>query len=155
MKDHLLTSLIKGKYSFPEPLGQYESIFTQSILGWNEGFKLFQWETKVKYIETFKVIFSRNSGLILTKLDTNHPYVKGIQVSSYIGSTLFPKGDNFSCKKLWWLTFYNPYGQFQGIQILQIKGASQFSKGRWCSFTCFPFEQNAGLITCFLLETGS
>jgi hypothetical protein len=34
--------------------------------------------------------FSRTTGPILTRHGTNHPWVKGIQVSS----NLFPKGDN-------------------------------------------------------------
>jgi hypothetical protein len=38
--------------------------------------------------------FSRTTGPILTKLDTNHPWVKGIQVSSNEWDSTSPKGDN-------------------------------------------------------------
>ena len=46
--------------------------------------------------ETFHIfIFSRTTGLISTKVGTEHPRVKGIQVCSNEGHRPFPKGDNY------------------------------------------------------------
>jgi hypothetical protein len=39
-------------------------------------------------------IFSRTTGLILTRLGKNHPWVKGIQVCSKEGDSPSPRGDN-------------------------------------------------------------
>jgi hypothetical protein len=39
-------------------------------------------------------IFSRTTALILTRLGTNHPWVKGIQVCSKEGNSPFPRGHN-------------------------------------------------------------
>jgi hypothetical protein len=39
-------------------------------------------------------IFSRTTGLILARLGTKHPWVKGIQVCSKEGDSPFPRGDN-------------------------------------------------------------
>jgi hypothetical protein len=39
-------------------------------------------------------IFSRTTGPILTRLGTDHPYVKGIQVSSNEGVNSSTRGDN-------------------------------------------------------------
>jgi hypothetical protein len=41
-----------------------------------------------------KIIFSRTSWPILTRLGTNHPWVKGIQVCSKEGDNPSPRGDN-------------------------------------------------------------
>jgi hypothetical protein len=41
-----------------------------------------------------KIIFSRNIGPILTRLSINYPWVKGIQIYSKEGDSLFPRGDN-------------------------------------------------------------
>jgi hypothetical protein len=38
--------------------------------------------------------FSRTTGPILTRLGTNHPWEKGIQVSSKEGDSPSPRGDN-------------------------------------------------------------
>ena len=38
--------------------------------------------------------FSRTAGPILTRLGTNHPWVKGIQVCSKEGNSPSPRGDN-------------------------------------------------------------
>jgi hypothetical protein len=38
--------------------------------------------------------FSRTVGPILTRLGTNHPWVKGIQVCSMEGDSTSPRGDN-------------------------------------------------------------
>jgi hypothetical protein len=41
-----------------------------------------------------KFFFSRTTGPRLTKLGTNHPWVKGIQVCTNEGDILSPRGDN-------------------------------------------------------------
>jgi hypothetical protein len=41
-----------------------------------------------------KIFFSRTVGPILTRLGTNHPWVKGIQICSKKGDILSPRGDN-------------------------------------------------------------
>jgi hypothetical protein len=38
--------------------------------------------------------FSRTTGPILNRIDTNHPWVKGIQVWSNEGDSPSPRGDN-------------------------------------------------------------
>ena len=45
-------------------------------------------------VDEIKKIFSRTTGLISTKLDTIHPWVKGIQFCSNKGFRPFPKGYN-------------------------------------------------------------
>ena len=52
-----------------------------------------------------KIFFSRTTRPISTKLGTNDLWVKGIQVCSYEGSRLFPKGDNYQIAKIHWLNF--------------------------------------------------
>jgi hypothetical protein len=39
-------------------------------------------------------IFFRTSGPILTRLGTNHPCIKGIQIFTMEGDSPFPRGDN-------------------------------------------------------------
>jgi hypothetical protein len=39
-------------------------------------------------------IFSRTNGPVLTRISTNHPWVKGIQVCSKKGDRPSPRGDN-------------------------------------------------------------
>jgi hypothetical protein len=41
-----------------------------------------------------KIFFSRTTGLILTKLGTNHLWLKGIQVCSSEGDCPSPRGGN-------------------------------------------------------------
>jgi hypothetical protein len=41
-----------------------------------------------------KIFFYRTTGPILTRLDTNYPLVKGIQVCSKKGDNPSPRGDN-------------------------------------------------------------
>jgi hypothetical protein len=41
-----------------------------------------------------KILFSRTSGPILTRVDTNYPWVKGIKICSKEGDSLSPMGDN-------------------------------------------------------------
>jgi hypothetical protein len=41
-----------------------------------------------------KIFFSRTTGPILTRLGTNHPWVKGIQVCSKKGVSPSPRGYN-------------------------------------------------------------
>ena len=43
---------------------------------------------------------SRTAKPILTKLGTNHPCLKGIQVCSNEGPRPFPKGDNYEIVKI-------------------------------------------------------
>ena len=65
---------------------------------------------KVFYcIDKILKIFFRITGLILTKLCTKHPWLKGIQVFSNEEPCLFPKGDNYKIVKgssaFFWLNF--------------------------------------------------
>ena len=48
---------------------------------------------------------SRTAKPILTKLGTNHPCLKGIQVCSYEGPRPFPRGDNCEITKIHWRNF--------------------------------------------------
>jgi hypothetical protein len=48
-----------------------------------------------------KIFFSRTTGPILTRLGTNHPLVKGIQVCSNEGDILSPRGDNSKRVKIY------------------------------------------------------
>jgi hypothetical protein len=41
-----------------------------------------------------KIFFSRTTGPILTRLGTNHPWVKGVQICSKEGDPPMPRGDN-------------------------------------------------------------
>jgi hypothetical protein len=41
-----------------------------------------------------KIFFSRTIGAILTRLGTNYPWVKGIQICSNEGDNPSPRGDN-------------------------------------------------------------
>jgi hypothetical protein len=43
-------------------------------------------------------IFSRSIGPIITRLDTNYPWVKGIQICSKEGDSSSPRGDNSKSK---------------------------------------------------------
>ena len=81
-----------------------------------KGPALFQGEiiTKLwKYIDKFKNL-SRSTGLISTKLDTKHPWVKGILDYSNEGPLLFPRGDNYEIVKIHWqnikIFFYRATG---------------------------------------------
>ena len=42
----------------------------------------------------FKIFFSRTTEPISTRLGTNHPWVKGIQVCTKDGDRPSPRGDN-------------------------------------------------------------
>jgi hypothetical protein len=62
-------------------------------------------------------IFSRTTWPILTRLDTNHPWVEGIQVCSNEGHSPSPRGDNSErLKKI----SLEPAGQIQSnlVQII-------------------------------------
>jgi hypothetical protein len=50
----------------------------------------------------FKIFFSRTIGPILTRLSTNNPWVKGIQIFSKEGNSLSPRGDNSERIKIHW-----------------------------------------------------
>jgi hypothetical protein len=41
-----------------------------------------------------KIVFSRTNGPISTRLDTNHPWVKGIKICSTEGDSPSQRGDN-------------------------------------------------------------
>ena len=67
-----------------EPLRQFHTILTQSILGWR-GFKFVQIIRTRPYPkeDNYEIVkinrlkdFSRTTGLISTKLDINHPWLK-------------------------------------------------------------------------------
>ena len=45
-------------------------------------------------MESFKIFSSRSTGPILTRLGTNHPWVKGIQLCSKEEDSPSPRGDN-------------------------------------------------------------
>ena len=47
-----------------------------------------------------KIFFSRTTGPILTRLDLNHPWGKGIKVYSNEGDCPFPRGDNSETVKI-------------------------------------------------------
>jgi hypothetical protein len=47
-----------------------------------------------------KIIFSRTTGPILTRLGTNHPWGKGFQVCSNEGDCPSPRGDNSETVKI-------------------------------------------------------
>jgi hypothetical protein len=47
-----------------------------------------------------KIFFSRTIGPILIRLDTDYPWVMGIQISSKEGDNLFPRGDNRESVKI-------------------------------------------------------
>jgi hypothetical protein len=47
-----------------------------------------------------KIFFSRTTWPILTRLGTNHLWVKGIQVFSNEGDNPFPRGDNSKTVKI-------------------------------------------------------
>jgi hypothetical protein len=50
-----------------------------------------------------KIFFSRTTRPILTRLGTNHPWVKGIQVSSKEGDSPSPRGDDSKRVKMHWI----------------------------------------------------
>ena len=97
------------------PLDQFQLNLTQSILGWR-GFKFassFKWRApsfkrgdnyeivKIHW-RNLKIFFYRTTGPISTKLNTKHPWVKGIQVCSNEGPHLFPRGHNYEIVKIHW-----------------------------------------------------
>jgi hypothetical protein len=49
---------------------------------------------RVKILKKYFKIFSGTIGLILTRLSTDHPWVKEIQVCSNEGDNPSPRGDN-------------------------------------------------------------
>ena len=49
--------------------------------------------------QILKIFFSRTTWPISTKQGTKHPWVKGIQVCSYEGLSLFPRVDNYKIAK--------------------------------------------------------
>ena len=91
------------KYTFPEPLGQFQQTLAQSILRQTllKGIQVFSNEGTHRYsrgdnrkkceiiLEILKILFSRTTCPISTKLGTKHPMKKGIQVFQMKGHTLF------------------------------------------------------------------
>jgi hypothetical protein len=69
--------------------------------------------------------FSRTTGPILTKLDTNHPWVKEIQVYSKEGDSPSPRGDNSERVKIHW-KFLKPASQIQSNLVQIILGWREF-----------------------------
>jgi hypothetical protein len=52
-----------------------------------------------------KILFSRTTGPILTRLGTNYPWSKGIQVCLKEGDCLSPRGENSKRVKIHWIFF--------------------------------------------------
>jgi hypothetical protein len=48
------------------------------------------------------IFFSRTIWLMLTRVGTNHPWVKGIYVCPKEEDSLFPRGDNGERVKIHW-----------------------------------------------------
>ena len=65
------------------------SLFKWRALPFSKGRWLWKSENTLR---NFKIFFSRTTEPISTKLGTNHPWVKGIQVRSKEGPPLFSKG---------------------------------------------------------------
>ena len=91
---------MKGKYiddiersSSPEPLGQFQLSFGQSILGWRNS-SLLKWRVSPffklqKYIDEIKISSSQEP-LSQFSLGTKPPWLKGIQVCTNEEPCLFP-----------------------------------------------------------------
>ena len=88
--------------------------------------------------------FSRTTGPILTRLGTNHPWVKGIQVCSKEGDSPSPRGDNSKRVKIHWkflkIFFFRTNGPnsiklgtnypwVKGIQVCSNKGPGPLQRG--------------------------
>ena len=88
--------------------------------------------------------FSRTTGPISTKLDTKHPWVKGIQVCSDEGPRPFPRGDNSEIVNLYlkflkiffsittgpiWTKLGTKHSWVDGIQIFTNKDPHPCLKG--------------------------
>ena len=52
------------------------------------------------HLQNLKIVFSRTTRPISTKLGTKHPWVKGIQVYSNEGAHTFPRGNNYEIEKI-------------------------------------------------------
>ena len=91
--------------SSPEPQGQFQWIRIQVCS--NEGPHPFPREDNYKIAKMhwlkLRILFSRTTGPISTKLCTMPPWVMGIKVYSNEGSHPFPRGYNYEIakKKLW------------------------------------------------------
>jgi hypothetical protein len=67
-----------------------------------------------------KIFFSRTFWPILTRLGTNHPWVKGIQIFSKEGASHFPRGDNSERVKIHWKslkTFFSRTSRPESIKL--------------------------------------
>jgi hypothetical protein len=93
-----------------------------------------------------KFFFTRTTGPIITRLDTNHPWGKGIKVSSNEWESSSPRGDNskkskntlkLNKKKIFFSRTSRPnsmklitnYQWVKGIQICSNKGPGPFQRG--------------------------
>jgi hypothetical protein len=81
--------------------------------------------------------FSRTTRPILTRLYTNHPWVKGIQVCSKEGDRPSPRGDNTGRVKIHWKFFKifffrtnRPNSIKRGTNYLWVKGIQVCSNKR-------------------------
>ena len=98
------------KFSSSELRGQFHRNLAQSILEGDS--RLFKWRTIAfqwgiitklwKYINEFENHFFQNHWANSTKLATNHPWVKEIQVYSNEGPDPFPRGDYYDIVKIHW-----------------------------------------------------
>jgi hypothetical protein len=76
-----------------------------------------------------KIFFSRTTRLILARLRTNHPLVKGIHVCSKEGGSLFPRGDNSERVKIHWKLKKNLLHQNQQNKKIKLGTNYPWAKG--------------------------
>jgi hypothetical protein len=91
-----------------------------------------------------KIFFSRTIGLISTRLGTNYPWVKGIQIYSKEGDSPSQRGDNSKRIKVHWKFFkiffprtsrpksiklITNYPWLKGIQVCSTKGPGPLQRG--------------------------
>jgi hypothetical protein len=90
-----------------------------------------------------KIFFSRTIWPILTRVGTNHPWMKGIQVCSKKGECPSPRGDNSKIVKILWTflkMFFRTrrpnstklctnYPWVKGIHVCSNEGSGPFQRG--------------------------
>ena len=94
--------------------------------------------------KTLKIVFSRITGPILSKLSTKHSWVMGIQICLYEGPRPLPRGDNKEITKIHWWTLKIVFSRItgpilsklctkhswvMGIQICSYEGPRPFPRG--------------------------
>ena len=99
------------------------------------------------HLQNLKIFFSRTTEPFSTKLDTKHPWVKGIQVYSNEGPHPSPRGDNNEIAKIHWRNskiFFSRTTEListklgtkhpcvKGIQVCSNEGPRPFSRGDNC-----------------------